>query len=197
MTRQLLWSPNTVSCLVKCYRILTRVAIVNRTAFPTGAQRVWECSARIFRVCHLRLDSCSFGLLGLEHRCAHERLRCVGPARWCMPRLCASGDYALPGVVYPGALCLWLCGRAHTARLSRLFEAYLGSRWYLFDATRMTPRNGLVRISTGRDAADASFATIIGAAMLQQMTVSAEALTDEIEEKPGATRPFQPCRGCS
>jgi hypothetical protein len=47
----------------------------------------------------------------------------------------------------------------------------------------------LVRISTGRDAADASFATIIGAAMLQQMTVSAEALTDEIEEKPGSDTP--------
>jgi len=53
----------------------------------------------------------------------------------------------------------------------------------------MTPRNGLVRIGTGRDAADASFATIIGAAMLQQMTVSAEALTPEIEDKPGSDTP--------
>lgn len=53
------------------------------------------------------------------------------------------------------------------------FEAYLGHQWYLFDATRMAPLNGLVRIAVGRDAADASFATIVGQASLRQMTVSA------------------------
>jgi transglutaminase-like putative cysteine protease len=58
-------------------------------------------------------------------------------------------------------------------------EAYLGTRWYLFDATRMAPLDGLVRIGMGRDAADASFATIIGAADLENMTVFAqEAGTD-------------------
>lgn len=60
-------------------------------------------------------------------------------------------------------------------------EAYLGNRWYLFDATRMASVEGLVRIGTGRDAADASFATIIGAAILQQMTVSAQ----EARQIPG------------
>jgi transglutaminase-like putative cysteine protease len=54
------------------------------------------------------------------------------------------------------------------------FEAYLGSRWYLFDATRMAPVEGFVRIGTGRDAADASFATIIGEAALTYMAVWAE-----------------------
>ena len=54
------------------------------------------------------------------------------------------------------------------------FEAYLGSRWYLFDATRMAPVEGFVRIGTGRDAADASFATIIGEATLTYMSVWAE-----------------------
>ena len=54
------------------------------------------------------------------------------------------------------------------------FEAYLGSRWYLFDATRMAPVEGFVRIGTGRDAADASFATIIGEATLTTMAVWAE-----------------------
>ncbi|OQK18049.1 transglutaminase [Methyloprofundus sedimenti] len=60
------------------------------------------------------------------------------------------------------------------------FEAFLGSRWYLFDATRMAPTNGMVRIGTGRDAADTSFATLIGAATLEQMMVSAQELTDDI-----------------
>ena len=54
------------------------------------------------------------------------------------------------------------------------FEAYLGSRWYLFDATRMAPVEGFVRIGTGRDAADASFATLIGVATLNSMAVWAE-----------------------
>jgi transglutaminase-like putative cysteine protease len=54
------------------------------------------------------------------------------------------------------------------------FEAYLGARWYLFDATRMAPVEGFVRIGTGRDAADASFATIIGEATLTYMAVWAE-----------------------
>ena len=43
-------------------------------------------------------------------------------------------------------------------------EAWLGDAWYLFDATRLAPASGLVRIGTGRDAADTSFATIIGPA---------------------------------
>ncbi|MGI8895552.1 MAG: transglutaminase-like domain-containing protein [Casimicrobiaceae bacterium] len=41
-------------------------------------------------------------------------------------------------------------------------EVLLGSRWYLFDPTGIATTTGLVRIGTGRDAADASFATIFG-----------------------------------
>lgn len=69
------------------------------------------------------------------------------------------------------------------------FEAYLGTRWYLFDATRMAPRDGFVRIGTGRDAADAAFATVIGAATLKDMKVSAQELTDEITVKPAGDEP--------
>ena len=53
------------------------------------------------------------------------------------------------------------------------FEAYLEDRWYLFDATRMAPISGLVRIGIGRDAADSSFANIVGQATMQSMTVKA------------------------
>lgn len=42
------------------------------------------------------------------------------------------------------------------------FEAYIGDRWFLFDPTRLAPLNGLVRIGTGRDAADASVASLFG-----------------------------------
>ena len=47
-----------------------------------------------------------------------------------------------------------------------VFEAYLdgpgGGAWYLFDPTRMTGADGLVRIGIGRDAADVAFCSIFG-----------------------------------
>jgi len=45
-----------------------------------------------------------------------------------------------------------------------IFEAYLGGRWQLFDPTRMSPPQQLVRIAVGRDAKDVAFATIFGQA---------------------------------
>ncbi len=55
------------------------------------------------------------------------------------------------------------------------FEAYLGGRWYLFDATRLAPVGGFVRIGTGRDAADVAFSAIRGIAQSTGMTVWANA----------------------
>lgn len=43
-----------------------------------------------------------------------------------------------------------------------VFEAYLGGRWYLFDATRLCPIDGIIKIGVGRDAADTAFATYFG-----------------------------------
>lgn len=53
-------------------------------------------------------------------------------------------------------------------------EAFLGDRWYIFDATQLCPRNGLVRIGTGRDAADVAFATIFGPVHMRHMNLSIE-----------------------
>jgi hypothetical protein len=41
-------------------------------------------------------------------------------------------------------------------------EAYLGDRWYIFDASGTGIPMGFVRIGTGRDAADVAFATMFG-----------------------------------
>jgi transglutaminase-like putative cysteine protease len=38
-------------------------------------------------------------------------------------------------------------------------EAYVDGRWWVVDATRLAPRQSLLRISTGRDAADVAFLT--------------------------------------
>jgi len=41
-------------------------------------------------------------------------------------------------------------------------EAWIGDRWWLFDPTGIAPLTGLIRIGTGRDAADVAFATMFG-----------------------------------
>lgn len=52
------------------------------------------------------------------------------------------------------------------------FEACIGNRWFIFDPTRLSSLNGLVRIATGRDAADSSVATIFGSMQMTGMAVS-------------------------
>lgn len=54
------------------------------------------------------------------------------------------------------------------------FEVFIGGWWYFFDPTRLAPLNGLVRIATGRDAADAAVCTIFGDPMLQKSVISCE-----------------------
>ena len=41
-------------------------------------------------------------------------------------------------------------------------EIFVGGSWYIFDPTGISPVTGLIRIGTGRDAADVSFATLFG-----------------------------------
>lgn len=56
------------------------------------------------------------------------------------------------------------------------FEVFIDGFWYVFDATRLAPLNGLVRIATGRDAADAAVCTIFGNPELTSSVVSCECL---------------------
>jgi len=57
-------------------------------------------------------------------------------------------------------------------------EVFVAGRWYLFDPTGISPVNGLIRIGTGRDAADVAFATIFGPVVTGMPTVAFEALED-------------------
>ncbi len=52
-----------------------------------------------------------------------------------------------------------------------IFEAWLDGQWYLFDATRQAQLDGIVRIGSGRDAADAAFASHFGSIMSKPMRV--------------------------
>jgi transglutaminase-like putative cysteine protease len=57
-------------------------------------------------------------------------------------------------------------------------EVFLGDRWYLFDPTGISPPMGLVRLGTGRDAADVSFATIFGTVKSYAPLIFIEATDD-------------------
>jgi transglutaminase-like putative cysteine protease len=69
-------------------------------------------------------------------------------------------------------------------------EAYVGGEWRVVDATLLAPRDGLVRIATGRDAADTAFLTTTGGAVtLGELTVSA--ITDAVLPADDITAPSQ------
>jgi transglutaminase-like putative cysteine protease len=55
-----------------------------------------------------------------------------------------------------------------------VFEILHRGRWYAHDATDLAPRPAMVRIATGRDAADTAFASVIsGIATLESLEVTA------------------------
>jgi len=87
--------------------------------------------------------------------------RCMNiPARYCTGYL---GDIGVPVAPYPMDFSAW-------------FEAYLGGRWYTFDARHNTPRIGRVLIARGRDAADVPISTTFGPNTLKKFSVVTEEL---------------------
>ncbi|WP_342736268.1 transglutaminase family protein [Bradyrhizobium sp. B117] len=85
--------------------------------------------------------------------------RCVNiPARYCTGYL---GDIGVPRDPAPMDFSAW-------------FEAFLGGRWYTFDARHNHPRIGRILIARGRDAADVAISTSFGAAQLEHFSVVTE-----------------------
>ncbi len=68
-------------------------------------------------------------------------------------------------------------------------EVFLGQRWYLFDPSGISPVMGLIRIGTGRDAADVSFATLFGNVRCMTPVLAIELLAiDDAELVPGVQK---------
>jgi transglutaminase-like putative cysteine protease len=85
--------------------------------------------------------------------------RCMNiPARYCTGYL---GDIRIPAVPGPMDFAGW-------------FEAYLGDRWYTFDARNNTPRIGRVLVARGRDACDVALTNTFGPNTLSRFTVRSE-----------------------
>jgi transglutaminase-like putative cysteine protease len=66
---------------------------------------------------------------------------------------------------------------------SAWFEAYLGGRWWTFDARHNRPRIGRILMATGRDAADVAITTSFGSTPLVNFAVT----TDEVQEEQQLT----------
>lgn len=89
--------------------------------------------------------------------------RCMNiPARYCTGYL---GDIGVPIDPAPMDFSAW-------------FEAYLGGRWYTFDARHNHPRIGRILMARGRDATDVAISTSFGATTLAKF----EVVTDEVVE---------------
>jgi transglutaminase-like putative cysteine protease len=61
------------------------------------------------------------------------------------------------------------------------FEAYIGGDWIIFDPTMLVPLNGLVKIANGRDAAEASVASIFGNTLSTLINVFCESLDEDFQ----------------
>lgn len=55
------------------------------------------------------------------------------------------------------------------------FEAFVGDRWYTFDATQSEPRGNRIAIAYGRDAADVALANQFSLLTLTEMQVWVQA----------------------
>ncbi|HEX4354475.1 MAG TPA: transglutaminase family protein [Polyangiales bacterium] len=87
--------------------------------------------------------------------------RCMNiPARYCTGYL---GDIGVPVMDAAMDFSAW-------------FEAYVGGRWYTFDARHNKPRIGRIVIAKGRDAADVAITTTFGPSKL----VGFKVITDEV-----------------
>jgi transglutaminase-like putative cysteine protease len=93
--------------------------------------------------------------------------RCMNiPARYATGYL---GDIGVPPVDAPMDFSAW-------------FEAYLGGRWFTFDARHNVPRVGRILMACGHDAADCAITTTFGQSRLVEFKV----VTHEVQSVSSA-----------
>ena len=95
--------------------------------------------------------------------------RCMNiPARYCTGYL---GDIGVPTDDAPMDFSAW-------------FEAYLGGRWYTFDARHNMPRIGRILMARGRDATDVAIVTSFGPCTLAGFKVFTDEVTSAASASP-------------
>lgn len=96
-------------------------------------------------------------------------------------------DFAHLGIALCRAISIparYFTGYAHQLNpqdFHACFEAYIDGNWIIFDATKLAPLNGLVKIANGRDAADSAVTSIFGRARGTNVTVGCTSLNTDFE----------------
>jgi len=110
-----------------------------------------------------------------------------GAARTLLARRGVCRDYAhlcvalLRGLGVPARMVAVYAPGLSPMDFHAVAEAWIDGAWRAIDATTLAPRSSLVRIATGRDAADTAFLNVLsGRADLVQLTVTATA--DELPD---------------
>lgn len=75
----------------------------------------------------------------------------------------------------PARMVVGFLYQLHPMDLHAWFEAYIGGRWFTFDATEPMTRGNRIVVAYGRDAADVALATMFGRFTLQNMQVAVTA----------------------
>jgi transglutaminase-like putative cysteine protease len=75
------------------------------------------------------------------------------------------------GLSIPARMVVGYLHKLEPMDLHAWFEAYVGGRWYTFDATQAQPVGSRIAIGYGRDAADVALATQYGPINLTEMRV--------------------------
>lgn len=94
-------------------------------------------------------------------------------------------DFAHLGIAFCRALTIparYFTGYAYQLKpqdFHACFEAYINGSWVLFDATRLAPLNGMVKIASGRDAADTAFGNLFGEINFKSSKINCEFSGDE------------------
>jgi len=106
-------------------------------------------------------------------------------------------DYAHVGIALcralriPARMVVGYLYRLDPMDLHAWFEAFVGDRWYTFDATQSEPRGGRIVVAYGRDAADVAFITNYGALQTEQLQVRVE----RVDQATGAGGHMAPGNG--
>lgn len=74
----------------------------------------------------------------------------------------------------PARLVVGYLHRLDPMDMHAWFEAFVGGRWYTFDATQDQPRGGRIVVAYGRDAADVAFLSNYGPLEMGEMVVTVE-----------------------
>jgi transglutaminase-like putative cysteine protease len=110
-----------------------------------------------------------------------------GAVRTLLNRRGVCRDYAhlvvalLRSLGVPARVAAVYAPGLHPMDFHAVAEAWVDDAWYVVDATTLAPRDTLVRIATGRDAADTAFLTVVsGTAALVEVEVTA--VVDELPD---------------